>query len=611
MRIALITTPWSSRSGIADYTRHLLPYLREGADIDLFVEVGREGEDSGGEPLRSVADLRPRDYDRLLYQLGNEAQHAFMVPLVRDLGGTVMLHDWVLFDLALEAFPELRRGGLRGLRRALSEGGIEQAIVYWRNKRRARGGVEVGWHAPEAGGRWCSARAVIACGAASGLRWRAHLPAGRLLVARCGTGLLGKWSGEHQAQLELDPLAARSVELEVEGAGRTPEQAQSGDERTLGAFFRSVELCVAGEWVQANLAGLPGAREPGLSADRFLLALNRSVVRHADAFLVHSDWVGGLILASRNAPTPIDRVHHGVERRWRDEERADLRRELGLDEAWQRSVLVGTFGAVQAHKRPMVLLEALALLQRAKLDARLLWIGEERPSEFDLLAEAERLGIASRVHVTGWLPEARAWRGLAAADLCVQLRGPSTGGTSGGAAQALSLGRPVIVSDLPEFAHLPTTCVLRLAQTDAEVQTLAQLVIDIEEDPAWRSEMEDGARLAVDEELHWRHAARRYLEALETHPHARASRRSLLVRFLHATAKDRAGAAKLTPTGEAHSRLVGPAQVADAVIQQVDQGQDADQASVVDNRQGADAALEQARGRAREGLLGVERERRG
>ena len=177
MRIALVTTPVESRSGIGDYVRHLLPYLREHAEIDLFVEIGLEGEEESGERTRPVDQLRPREYDQILYQLGNEIQHAFMVPLVRGLGGTVMLHDWVLFDLALAAFPSLARGGLRGLRRAWTEGGLEEAAIYWRNKHGAvresesGGGVfRSGWHVPEQPGRWCASRALLALPPAEELR---------------------------------------------------------------------------------------------------------------------------------------------------------------------------------------------------------------------------------------------------------------------------------------------------------------------------------------------------------------------------------------------------------------------------------------------------------
>jgi glycosyltransferase involved in cell wall biosynthesis len=527
VKIALVTTPLSARSGIADYTRHLLPHLRAaGAEVQLFVEVGREREESAGETLRSVADLRPREHDRILYQLGNEVQHAFMAPLVRALGGTVMLHDWVLFDLASAAYPELARGGWRGLRRAWSEGGLEQART-WLRHRRGRAPVS-GWFPPEQGGRWSAAIASLDCGEASRLALDLHVPDGRRWSLLQGARALarGDSAGDHALEVEL---GSGALELRVRGA-----RATDTDHRPLGVFLREVRVERGAGWEPLDLAGLPQAGELGPSAARFELPLNRSIVRHADAFLVHSDWVGEQVLASRNAPTPIHRVHHGVQPRWSGAPREELRARLDLPAGWQGSFLLGCFGAVQRHKRPEVVLEALGRAVHAGLDARLLWIGEERPAEYDLLGQARARGLEARVRITGWLEEEEAWSALEALDLGIQLRGPSTGGTSGGVAQLHSVGRPVVTTRCPEFAHFPAG--LWCPPGPDEVRNLAQVVLTLAEDRPALEESADLVRKAVEEELHWSHAARRYLEVLEVHPHARSARRSIAARLLQARA---------------------------------------------------------------------------
>lgn len=527
MKIALITAPLSTRSGIADYTRHLLPHLRaQGAEVECFVEVGREGEECAGEEVRSVADLHPRAHDRLLYQLGNEIQHGFMAPLVRALGGTVMLHDWVLFDLASSAYPELARGGLRGLRRAWSEGGLEQART-WLSCRRGAGQVP-GWFPSEEEGRWSSRVAPIPAAGATALRAELLVPAGRRWrLCQEGRELLaGSSAGTEVLEVGLED---GPVEVQVEGASGVGE-----DRRTLGVFLRSLALQIGGAWQELPVTALPQVGEEGPSAGRFDLPLNRTVVRHADAFLVHSDWVGEQILASRNAPTPINRVHHGVEPRWTDAARPTLREELGLPGSWREAFVLGSFGAVQRHKRPEVVLDALGRAVEAGVDARLLWVGEARPAEYDLEGLAAARGLAERVRVTGWLPEQQAWRALEAVDLGVQLRGPSTGGASGGVAQLHSVGRPVVFSERPEFAHLPAGLWCRPG--DGEVRDLTQILLDLAEDPQALEASATEVRRAVEEELHWSHVARRYLEVLDSHPHARSQRRSIAVRLMQARA---------------------------------------------------------------------------
>jgi hypothetical protein len=541
VRIALVTTPAGARSGIGDYTRHLLPYLRERAEVELFVDVGSEGEEPDGSRTRPVDELRPRDYDQILYQLGNEQQHDFMLPLLRALGGTVMLHDWILFDLALSAHPELERPGMRGILRAFELGGAAEARIWARNHRGPReslsatapAGLGSGWHAHEPGGRWVAPNATLQTGGASGLRIELGALAGtglRLVQSRRELALLREL-GAHE--LELD--GSGELRLAVRGARPTDEQRANGDPRSLGAFLSRVELREPdGEWRAIDLSQAHVGGEVGLSRDRFRLSLNRAVVRHADAFLVHSDWMGERILASRNQPTPIARVHHGAERRWRDEDRRGARPEGRRD-----AFVISSLGALQAHKRIEVVLRALARARATCPDIELVCAGEARPAEVDHVALCDELGLTGAVHVTGWLPEVDAWNELHAADLCVNLRGPSAGGTSGGICQALSMGRTVVTSDLPELSHLPSDAVLRVRAGESEVEELAALFVALREDEGRRAAHEAAARRAVDEELHWEHVAARYVEALESFPHARASRRSLLVRFYHATQRER------------------------------------------------------------------------
>jgi glycosyltransferase involved in cell wall biosynthesis len=531
LKIALVTTPWSSRSGIADYTRHLLPYLRGGAEVQLFVEVGRELEECAGEELKSVEDLDPRAFDQILYQLGNEAQHAFMVPMVKLLGGTVVLHDWVLFDLAMAAYPALQTGGLAGLRRAYSEGGVAQALRWRRSRKAPQAGI-IGWFTPESGGRWSAARGPLPVPAGAKLELRMHVPEGRRWSLLQGQNCLakGEQSGEQEIQVQLEGRAV--PELQVENAGPS-----GSDARPLGVFLQSLQWSLESPAQDFNLDDLPSVGELGVAKARFDLPLNHSIVRHGDAFLVHSDVVGKRILESRNAVTPIYRVHHGVEPRWHTGERVKARELLGLGSDWEGCFLLATFGAMQAHKRPAVLLDALASIRKAGHDVRLLCIGEERPAEFDAQAALRERGLEEAVHITGWLSEQQAWEALHASDLAVNLRGPSTGGTSGGASQALSMGRPVVVSDLPEMEHFPESCVLRVPNGGDEVEQLSKLIVGLCQDPQAMKELEVAARAVVTEELHWRLVAERYLELLQTYPRARASRRSLLIRFVHATAK--------------------------------------------------------------------------
>jgi len=558
LKIALVTTPPSVRSGIGDYTRHLLPYLCEHVDVEVFVEEQLAGEELLGSATRSARELLPKEFDRVLYQLGNERGHAFMIPMIDAIGGTIMQHDWVLFDLATAAFPSLATGGLAGHLLALREGGTQAARIYYANRRERRrarsaarvGGIELaggsplqhGWWAPEAGGRWTAPRAGVWIPSRSCTRIRVDFESPDRRVVQLVTAAGESARGSGPLEFRMEPGAEAYFEIRAVQTGPTAAQRDNQDTRDLGVFVvRVVYEDDAGEH-ELDLSA-PAAQPTNtveLSRDRFRLPFNRAVVRKGDSFLVHNLWMRRAILEERNGPTPVAVVSHGSERRWSDEDKGAARRRLGLPEAWNHGLLLVSFGAVQEHKRIGPLLSALARARGERDDIRLVLAGELRTEAQDLTSELAKLGLEDAVHVTGWLEEARGFDALHAADVCVNLRGPSTMGASGGIFQALSLGRGVVVSDVPEQAELPDDCVRKVAPGARETEELARLFIQLRDSSAEREELECGARRFVDEECHWSHVAERYAQCLESFPAHRTNRKSIIQNAIAASDQARA-----------------------------------------------------------------------
>jgi glycosyltransferase involved in cell wall biosynthesis len=331
---------------------------------------------------------------------------------------------------------------------------------------------------------------------------------------------------EHELELDLRGLQPSILELEAAPLSISEEQRRHGDTRALGAFIR--RITVQHEQGESDLdLRAPAAAAPPiehLSSERFRLSLHRSVVRFADAFLVHSQFMKSRIAHDRNAPTPIGVVHHGAQPRWSDEQRKLTRRRLGLDPDWCDSFLLTSFGGVQAHKRIAPLLRAFAAAHSVRADLRLALIGAHDREMIDVHALARELGVESALRLTGRVDESAAWSWIHAGDFAVQLRGPSTGGSSGGVFQSLSLGRGVIASDLDEQRELPSDAVLRVGIGAGEVEELSRLLLELAADPKRRAKLEAGARRFVTEECNWSAVAARYAEFLARFPRARASR---------------------------------------------------------------------------------------
>ena len=333
-----------------------------------------------------------------------------------------------------------------------------------------------------------------------------------------------------ELSLALPGLDFPTLEIRTSGVTVTQEQRLHGDSRRLGAFVHSIGWADTEGDHQLDLtlsSALP-IQPVHLARDRFRLPFNRSVVRRADAFIVHSEYVRDLIVEDRNANTAIGIVHHGSERRWVDEDRAGLRRELGLPEAWCDGFLVTSFGGVQPHKRIDRALAALAEARKERQDIRFVLAGRISSSEFDPQSMAKALGVEDAVHFTGFVSEDEGWKWLRAGDMALNLRGPSSGGTSGGIFQAFSIGRPVIASDAAEQRELPDSCVVKVPLGKDEVPQLARLLVELRDDPERRAALERAVRDFVEEECHWSLCAAKYAHFLERFPRARAAKKSLV-----------------------------------------------------------------------------------
>lgn len=555
MKLAVVTSHPSPRSGIGDYTARLLPHLAERVDVRVFVEPGREGAPIAGLPTESIEALVSREHDQILYQLGNETGHAFMVEPIRELGGAVCLHDWILFDLAVAARPALASGGLRGLRAAWVEGGsraLRTYVGHLRARKHGRahpaqpppdgreldGPFVFGWHAPQEDGRWTSDLAQLRCPGRETRELHVEVAAGspRAFAVRRGGEVLAELGpGGGAVRVELGGEDRPLVELSTAGVAVDARQRAAGDTRRLGSFVRALRVVdESGEHaLDLCLACALPPESFGLDRERFRLPLNRSVVRFGDAFVVHSEHVGKRIVEDRNAPTPVAVVPHGAEPCWRDVDRAAERERLGLGPDWRDAFVATSFGAVQRHKRIEPLLRGLAAARAAGRDARLVLVGRLEADVYDPGPSIRSLGLDRFVHMTDYADEERAREWIRAGDLAVQLRGPSTGGTSGGLYQSLSVGRGALVSEEPEQAELPDECVVRVAADGSEVESLARHLAELAGDPGRRSSLEAGARGYVERECAWPRVADRYVEAFGRFPRPHSARRSFVWTAFH------------------------------------------------------------------------------
>jgi glycosyltransferase involved in cell wall biosynthesis len=177
--------------------------------------------------------------------------------------------------------------------------------------------------------------------------------------------------------------------------------------------------------------------------------------------------------------------------------------------------LVGCFGNVNASKRIPQLLEAFARVHERHPEARLLLVGATSPG-FDLDRRLQRLGLAGDGVVReARVDEERLWALMAACDVCVSLRAPTMGETSGTAVRALTLGKPLVVSGVGWFAELPDEVALKAAPDDHEADTLEAALELLATRPDVRERMGSAAAALARSGHDLERAVEGYVTALE------------------------------------------------------------------------------------------------
>ena len=229
------------------------------------------------------------------------------------------------------------------------------------------------------------------------------------------------------------------------------------------------------------------------------------VLEHATALIVHSRYVGDRVRAA-GYEGPISVIPHPA---WA----------VPADVASTRSttdgLTVGCFGVVNSSKRIPELLRATAAIREAGGDVVLLLVGPTSPG-FDLERRRQRLGLSDEGVVReDWVDETKLWSLMASSDVLVNLRHPTMGETSGSVIRGLSLGKPLVVSDVGWFSELPNDVALKVPIDGEEVPVLTAALELLAQRSDVREEMGANAASLAQREHDVARVAERYVAALE------------------------------------------------------------------------------------------------
>lgn len=101
-KLAFVSPLPPEKTGIADYSTELLPELARHYDITVIVQ-----QDSVSDPWVQANSVvhdagwfrqNSHEFDRVLYQFGNSHFHSYMLDLLAEIPGLIVLHDFYLGD---------------------------------------------------------------------------------------------------------------------------------------------------------------------------------------------------------------------------------------------------------------------------------------------------------------------------------------------------------------------------------------------------------------------------------------------------------------------------------------------------------------------------------
>lgn len=180
------------------------------------------------------------------------------------------------------------------------------------------------------------------------------------------------------------------------------------------------------------------------------------------------------------------------------------------------TIVIAAFGHVNHAKRVLPIMRAFAKLARRNEKALLVYGGQLLPEKEDAFwNECKGLGLEGRVVVTGYISLDKFETYINATDICMNLRWPYNGETSGSLMRILGKGKCVIVNNIGSFGEIPDNACVKLPAVNQmtareEVDAIYQAMCGLMESADRRRLLQKNARKYAEENLDLNLVARQY-----------------------------------------------------------------------------------------------------
>jgi glycosyltransferase involved in cell wall biosynthesis len=170
-------------------------------------------------------------------------------------------------------------------------------------------------------------------------------------------------------------------------------------------------------------------------------------------------------------------------------------------------IVLASFGHIHESKRTIPVLMAFARICKIRDDLKYIFVGKmakELNSEFYRIVEEHAIG--DKVHVTGYTDLEKFVDYIDVADICVNLRYPYNGETSGSLMRLLAKGKCIMVNDMGSFGEIPNDCCIKLPSvetmsTSEEIDIIYEKFFSLINEGETRKNIEIQARKFAEEKL--------------------------------------------------------------------------------------------------------------
>ena len=242
--------------------------------------------------------------------------------------------------------------------------------------------------------------------------------------------------------------------------------------------------------------------------------MNRRLLEKSPAAIVHSDYMVRRIQEA-GFSLPVQKIPHGVDIPAVD--RPAARRQLAALTGWpldDSNTVLGIFGFLKPYKRIQEALQAFARLRPDYPQVKMILVGEEHP-HYPLRPLMQQLRLEDAVRILGYVPLEQFTNCLAACDICINLRRPTAGETSGSFLRALALAKPCFISEIGSFQEIPDDAAVKIPVDDREVDWITEYLRALLNNPELAQAVGRQGRAYVERECSWPQVAGQYLKFVQ------------------------------------------------------------------------------------------------